>query len=310
MNLEDRIVVTSRSFSKNKVLRDELLAAYRNVTFNDAGVSLSGDALVSFLAGHDRAIVALEKLTEDVIGRLPRLKVVSKYGVGLDNIDVGALRRHGKRLGWYGGVNRRSVSELALSFMIALLHNVPRAMHTVREGGWQQIMGHQLTGKTVGIIGCGHVGKDLVSLLRPFDVTILAHDIVNYSEFYHANDVEPVELEALLARSDVVTLHVPYDETTRNILNAGRVALFKPGSVFVNAARGGLVDEAAVTEALLSGHIAGAAFDVFALEPPVDNPLLRLPNVLVTPHIGGSAEEAILAMGRAAIEGLTKNAIP
>jgi D-3-phosphoglycerate dehydrogenase len=310
MNAEVKIAVTSRSFSKNETLRSELLALYRNVTFNDAGASLSGDELVAFLDGHDRAIVALEKLTEDVIVRLPRLRTVSKYGVGLDNIDVDALRRHGKKLGWRGGVNRRSVSELTLSFMIALLHNVPRASYLVREGGWRQIPGRQLTGKTVGIIGCGHVGKDLVGLLRPFDVKILAYDIVDYADFYRANGIEAVGVDELLARADVVTIHVPSDKTTRNILDSERIARFRPGSVFVNTARGGLVDEAAMHDALVSGRIAGAAFDVFAQEPPSETALLKLPNVLVTPHIGGSAEEAVLAMGRAAIQGLCSDEDP
>jgi D-3-phosphoglycerate dehydrogenase len=310
VNRTDRIVVTSRSFSRNKVLREELIAAFADVTFNDGGAKLEGRSLLAFLDGHDRAIIALERLDEAVIGCLPRLKIVSKYGVGLDNIDVAALRRHGKRLGWRGGVNRRSVAELALSFMISLMHRVPEAAALVRQGGWAQIMGRQLTGKAVGIIGCGHVGKELVEILRPFGTTILVHDIVPYEEFYRANAIEAVDLETLLKRSDIVTLHVPYDESTRGMLNAERIAVMKPGAVLLNTARGGLVDEAAVKTALLEARLAGIAFDVFAMEPPVDAELLALPNVLATPHIGGSAEEAILAMGRAAIRGLEENDIP
>ena len=305
-----RIAVTSRSFSRHKVLRQELAAIYSNVTFNDAGSSLAGDALVAFLSGHDRAIVALEKIDEAVLVRLPQLRVISKYGVGLDNIDVEALRRHRRSLGWKGGVNRRSVAELALSFMIALLHNVPAATSAVRGGAWQQIMGRQLTGKTVGIVGCGHVGKDLVGLLKPFGVRILAYDIVRYDDFYRAHEVEAVDLEPLLAASDVVTLHVPCDESSRNILNADRLAKMKPGAVLVNTARGGLVDEVALGARLSSGHLAGAALDVFETEPPGQHALLAMHNVLATPHIGGSAEEAILAMGRAAILGLEENSVP
>ncbi len=307
---KDRIAVTSRSFSNNPVLRGELLSHYPNVTFNEAGASLSGDALATFLAGHDRAIVALEKLDEAVVARLPQLKVVSKYGVGLDNIDLGALRRHGKRLGWTAGVNRRSVAELALGFMIALLHNVPSSAAQVRGGGWQQIRGRQLTGKTVGIVGCGNVGKDLVLLLQPFGVRVLAHDIADYSEFYRRYAVEPVSLEELLKQSDVVTIHLPLDGSTRSMISAERVALMKAGAVLLNTARGGIVDDLAVKAALVSGHLAGIGFDVFALEPPQDAEFINLPNVLATPHIGGSAEEAILAMGRAAIAGLEEHAIP
>lgn len=310
MNTEDKIVVTSRSFSKHKVLRAELLEKYANVVFNDEGVSLSGEALRKFLDGHDRAIIALEKLDRATIASLPGLKVVSKYGVGIDNVDLDALRDHGKKLGWKGGVNKRSVSELALSFMIALMHQVPFAGSEVKAGKWYQVLGRQLTGKTVGIIGCGHVGKDLVGLLKPFDVRVLAHDIVNYADFYAANGVEAVDMDTLLAQSDIVTLHLPNHESTRNILTAARIARIKPGAVLVNTARGGLVDEAAIKAALKSGQLAGIAFDVFAQEPPQDAELIAMPNVLATPHIGGSAEEAVLAMGRAAILGLEENAVP
>jgi phosphoglycerate dehydrogenase-like enzyme len=309
-NTRDRVAVTSRSFSRHKVLREELLANYAQVTFNEEGAKLEGSALRNFLAGHDRAIIALELLDHDTIAGLPDLKIISKYGVGLDNIDLKAMRRHGKKVGWRGGVNKRSVAELALSFMIALMHAVPFANCEVRTGKWYQVPGRQLTGKTIGIIGCGHVGKDLVGLLKPFGVRILAYDIAEYAEFYGTNGVERVSLEKLLAQSDVVTLHLPMDESTRNILDAQRIAAIKPGAVLVNTARGGLVDEAAVKAALRSGRLAGIGFDVFAQEPPQDAELIAMPNVLATPHIGGSAEEAILAMGRSAILGLEENVIP
>jgi D-3-phosphoglycerate dehydrogenase len=309
-NTVDRIAVTSRSFSRHKVLRAELLEKYANVTFNEEGAKLEGEGLRAFLSGHDRAIIALEKLDRDTVAALPGLKVISKYGVGIDNVDLVALRDHTKKLGWRGGVNKRSVSELALSFMIALLHQVPFAGSEVKAGKWYQVMGRQLTGKTVGIIGCGHVGKDLVALLKSFETRILAHDIVDYAEFYAANGVDPVGMGVLLAQSDVVSLHLPSHESTYNILNAERVAAMKPGAVLVNTARGGLVDEDAVKAALKSGRLAGIAFDVFAQEPPQDAELIAMPNVLATPHIGGSAEEAVLAMGRAAILGLDDNAIP
>lgn len=304
MKFDDRIAVTSRSFSKHAILRAELVARYPNVKFNDEGASLKGEALVAFLDGHDRAIIALERLDDAVIARLPQLKIVSKYGVGLDNIDTAALSRHGKRLGWRGGVNKRSVAELALGFMLALLHNVPSSAAAVRGGTWQQVTGRQLTGKTVGIVGCGNVGKDLVLLLQPFEVSILAHDIVNYREFYERHAVEPIGLEALLKRSDVVTIHLPLDGSTRGMFSAERIGLMKPGAILINTARGGIVDDAAVKEALQTGRLAGIGFDVFAVEPPQDMEFMNMPKVLATPHIGGSAEEAILAMGRAAIEGL------
>ncbi len=306
----DRIAVTSRSFSKHRILRAELLEKYPNVTFNDEGKSLKGDALVKFLAGHDRAIIALEPLTEEVAAKLPDLKIVSKYGVGLDNVDRSALRKYGKRLGWHAGVNRRSVAELALCFLIAQFHKVPASSAAVRGGHFEQVRGRQLTGKTIGIVGCGNVGKELVLLLQPFGVKILVHDIAHYSEFYERYGIEAVDFEDLLKRSDAVTIHVPLDASARNMFSAERIALIKQGAVLLNTARGGIVDDAAVKKALAEGKLESIGFDVFAQEPPKDMEFINMPAVLATPHIGGSAEEAVLAMGRAAIDGLEDNAVP
>lgn len=310
MNVADKVAVCSRSFSRNAALRAVLLERYAHVTFNDAGRQLEGDDLVEFLRGHDKAITALERIDDYVLSRLPELKAIGKYGVGLDMIDMAAMRAHGKRLGWTGGVNRRSVSELVIAFAITMLRHVHAANREVLSGTWRQYVGGELSGRTVGIIGCGHVGKDLVQLLTPFDCPILVNDIRDYPEFYDAHSIKPVALEELLAQSDLVTLHVPLDESTRGMLDERRLALMKPTAILLNASRGGLVDEVALKYMLQTKRLAAAAFDVFAVEPPVDVELLSLPNFLATPHIGGSAEEAILAMGRAAIDGLDMNEIP
>lgn len=309
MNRESRVAVCSRSFSLNPVLRAELLERYAHVTFNDAGAKLAGDSLVAFLQGHDKAITALETVDAAVIAQLPDLNVLSKYGVGLDMVDLPALRRAGIRLGWTGGVNRRSVTELVIAFMIASLRHVPAAYREVLGGTWRQHLGGHLSGRTVGVVGCGHIGKDLIPLLRAFGCPVLAHDLLDFPEFYAQHGVEATSLDDLLSRADVVTLHVPLDASTRDLIDARRLALLKPGAVLVNAARGGIVDEPALKARLQQGLLAAAAFDVFAQEPPTDTELLALPNFLVTPHIGGSAHEAVLAMGRAAIDGLDHHAL-
>lgn len=310
MNTRDRVAVCSRSFSRHPVLRAELLQRYAQVTFNDAGAQLAGDALVEFLNGHDKAITALEVIDGSILARLPDLKVIGKYGVGLDMIDLAAMRAHGRRLGWTGGVNRRSVSELVIASAIAVLRHIPAAQREVLSGQWRQHTGAHLSGRTVGVIGCGHIGKDLIPLLRAFGCPVLAHDIRQFPEFYAAHGVEAVDLNTLLTRADVVTLHVPLDASTRGMLDAERLAMLKPTAVLINAARGGLVDEQALKSMLQQKRLAGAALDVFNQEPPLDHELLALPNFLVTPHIGGSAEESILAMGRAAILGLDVNEVP
>jgi D-3-phosphoglycerate dehydrogenase len=310
MNTTDKIAVCSRSFSRHPILRAELLARYSQVTFNETGRQMDGDELVAFLRGHDKAITALERMDDCVLASLPELKVIGKYGVGLDMIDLNAMRQYGKRLGWVKGVNRRSVAELTLAFAIVMLRHVPAANREVLAGTWRQLTGGLLTGRTVGIIGCGNVGQDLVRLLQPFNCPILVNDINDYSDFYAEYNIEVVTKEALLERADVVTLHVPLDDSTYGMLSQERIALMKSASVLINVARGGVVDESALKRALIEKRIAAAAFDVFANEPPQDVELLHLPNFLVTPHIGGSAEEAILAMGRSAIEGLEFNEVP
>ena len=298
------VAVASRSFSKHPVLRAKLLEHYPDAKFNDKGLSLSGDSLVEFLIGHEKAITALEVIDDSILSKLPDLKVIGKYGVGLDMIDLHAMKGRGVKLGWTGGVNKRSVSELVISFSVYLLHRVAFANAEVRNGEWYQVKGRQLSECTFGIVGCGHVGKDLVKLLKPFGCNILAHDIIDFKEFYQENNITSVGLDELLQKSNVVTLHLPKNDSTNNILNKDRLQMLKKDAILINLARGGLLDETALKEMLSTKSIAGAALDVFSVEPPVDTDFAHLDNVLITPHIGGSTEEAILAMGLAAIEGL------
>ena len=288
----------------------ETIKRYPSAKFNDEGLSLSGDSLVEFLDGHEKAITALEKIDDSILKRLPELKVIGKYGVGLDMIDLYAMKKHDVSLGWTGGVNKRSVSELVISYSIALLHRTVFANAEVRKGKWYQIKGRQLSDCTVGIIGCGHVGKDLVRLLEPFNCKILVYDILNFRDFYTKYKVVPTSLNELIKQSDVVTLHLPLDKSTKNILDSDKLNLLKNNAILINLARGGLLDEFALKKMLLDKKIAGAALDVFEVEPQIDFSFSTMDNVLITPHIGGSTEEAILAMGMAAIEGLENSRDP
>jgi D-3-phosphoglycerate dehydrogenase len=296
------VAVTSRSFSRNEVLRAETLERYSHVTFNDEGLSLSGDDLVAFLTGHPLAITALETIDEAVLKRLPELRAISKVGVGIDMLDLEAMERHNVRLAWSRGTNARSVSELTIAFMLALLRHLPSVTRLVRDGEWRQVQGRTLTGRTVGVIGFGHVGRDLAGLLTAFSCRVLAHDIAPLEDL--PAHVEESSLESLLASSDIVTLHTVLSDDTRHLLDRERLGSMRPGALVINTSRGGLIDEQALFEVLSSGHLGGAALDVFSTEPPLDSPLLDLDQVIATPHVGGSTEEAVLAMGRAAIAGL------
>ncbi|MBI3401324.1 MAG: phosphoglycerate dehydrogenase [Acidobacteria bacterium] len=298
------VAVASRSFSRDARLRHELFQRYSHARFNDTGHTLVGDTLVEFLRGHAKAITGLETLDEAVFCAVPELRVVSKYGVGLDMIDVDAARRHGVRIWWTPGVNRQAVAELTVCLMIALCRRILPLALGVREGTWHQPVGRQLSSATVGILGCGHVGQQVARLCRAFDAAVLAHDIRAYDEFYRETAVRPVTLDTLLAESDILTIHVPLDASTRGMIGARELARMKASAFLLNTARGGIIDETALKHALVEGRLAGAACDVFAEEPPRDPGLLTLPTFLATPHIGGSTQESVLAMGRAAIAGL------
>ncbi|MCX5788582.1 MAG: phosphoglycerate dehydrogenase [Elusimicrobia bacterium] len=304
MNDTTRVAVTSRSFSKHPILRSELLGRYPNVTFNDEGKTLAGDSLVAFLKGHSKAITALERIDDEVLSKLPELKVIGKVGVGLDMLDLEAMERRGVLLGWAGGTNRRSVSELALLLMMAALRQLGAANADLRSGAWKQRKGRTLSGRVVGLVGLGNVGKDLAALLAPFGCRILGYDVRIDEQACRALKIEPMPLDDLLRQAEVVSLHLPFNAATRGLFDAGRLALMRPGAILVNTARGGVVDEGALKTALKEGKLGAAAFDVFAQEPPADPELLSLPSFLGTPHIAGSTEEAVLAMGRAAIRGL------
>ena len=281
------VAIASRSFSKHPILRKEVLKRYPDAKFNDEGLSLNDSSLIEFLQGYEKAITALEVIDEKILSELPDLKVIGKYGVGLDMIDLNAMKKFGIKLGWLGGVNKRSVSELVVSFAINLLHRVAFANAEVRSGKWYQVKGRQLSDCTVGIIGCGNVGKDLVKLLQPFNCNILVYDILDFKDFYQKYSITPLGLEELMQKSDIITLHLPLDSSTINIISKDRLQLLKKDAVIINLARGGLIDENALKQRLIEKKIAGAALDVFAIEPPNDREFALLDNVLVTPHIGG-----------------------
>jgi phosphoglycerate dehydrogenase-like enzyme len=305
MGSDPAVAVASHSFAKNATLRRELLARHPQVTFNETGLPLMRhDDLVALLRGHERAITGLEVLDEAVFAAVPELRVVSKYGVGLDMIDLAAARRHGVSLRWTPGVNRQAVAELTIAFMIALCRSLVPLAQAVKTGGWTHPGGRQLSSSTVGVVGCGHVGQEVARLCRAFGATVLAHDIRSYEDFYRAHGVTAVTLDALLAESDLVTLHVPLDASTRGLIGRRELACLKPTAHLINTARGGIVDETALAQALAGGRLAGAAFDVFSEEPPTNAELLSQQTFIGTPHIGGGTAEAVLAMGRAAIEGL------
>jgi D-3-phosphoglycerate dehydrogenase len=304
MNKSDIVCVTSRSFSNNEILKNELLSRYKNVVFNTTGKSLHGDNLKSFLSKATKAIIALENIDNELLDCLPNLDVISKYGVGLDSLDMSSLKEHNIKLGWTPGVNKRSVAELVIGFSMLLTHKIPRAIEMVNQGVWKQVVGNLIQEKTIGIIGYGNIGKEVAKLFKPFGCHILVNDILDLQDVCDTTKVEQVSLETLLQESDIVTLHVPYNKSTSLFLDKQKLSLLKKNASIINLSRGGMIDEDCLDDYVRSGRIEGAYLDVLQDEPIISSKLASNPRIVLTPHIGGSAEEAILAMGRAAIDGL------
>lgn len=289
------ISVCSRSFSRNPLLKKELLSHFPKVQFNEEGKNLKGEELVEFLKDSQRAIIGLEVLDREVISKLKKLKVIGKYGVGLNNIDLNALNEFNIKLGHTPGVNKRSVSELVLAHSLNLLRNI-----TKNNKVWNPEVGRQLSDLTFGIIGCGNIGSDLVHLLKAFGTKILVNDIREIK----LEGITQVDLNDLLCNSDIVSLHVPLEKSTHNLISKKELLLLKENALLINTSRGGIVNEDDLFTWLNEKPLARAAFDVFECEPFLDSKLLSCSNFSTSPHIGGSTEESILAMGRAAIKSL------
>lgn len=304
--MKTKIAVTSASFSRNEILCRELEQAFPEavIQLNSDGLSLKGTDLIAYLAGADAAIVALEPVDANVIGALPSVRMISKFGVGLDNVDTAYAEEKGIAIGWVGGVNRRSVSELTLAFMLGLSRNVFTSGYSLKAGTWNKHGGMQLTGKTVGILGCGNIGEDVLRLLQPFRVRALVNDILDKSVICECYGAEQVSFESIIEEADFVTVHLPLTEQTEHLFNDRILKRMKSTAYLINTARGPVVDQQALKQALMNGDIAGAALDVYESEPPTDLEFLELSNLMVTPHIGGNAREAVLNMGRSAIQNL------
>ncbi|WP_187431707.1 D-3-phosphoglycerate dehydrogenase [Roseobacter fucihabitans] len=243
---------------------------------------------------HGLAIRSATKVTQKIIDAATNLKVIGRAGIGTDNIDKDAASKKGVIVMNTPFGNMITTAEHAIAMMFAVARQIPEASASTHAGKWEKskFMGVELTGKTLGVIGAGNIGGIVCDRARGLKMKVVAYDPFLGEEKAKKMGVEKVELDALLARADFITLHVPFTDQTANILSAEALAKTKPGVRIINCARGGLVDEDALAEALKSGHVAGAAFDVFAKEPATENALFHLPNVVCTPHLGAATTEA------------------
>lgn len=299
-----KVLVTPRSYGKNDPgLKSELEAAVGEVVYNPQGRSLSAAEVEKLIGGCHGYIAGLDEITAGVIEAADALKVISRYGVGVDRVDLEAARKKGVTVTNTPGANSVSVAELAVGLMLSAARNIHLADAAVKRGEWPKLSGTALEGKTVGLLGLGAIGKLVARRLSAFDCKMLAHDPYADEEFAAKNNVELLERDEVVARADFLSLHVPVLPETRDMVDAEFLARMKKGAFLVNTARGELVDEAALVEALKGGRLRGAALDALRSEPPkAGDPLLALENVILTPHTGAHADSATNAMGRGALD--------
>ena len=297
------VAISSPSFSKNTQLMAELAQLGVAVVANTDGIRYDERTLGRFLrdSGASVAIIGLETLNGRVLDECPNIRFVAKYGVGLDNIDQGALKQRGIGLGWTGGVNKRSVSELALCFMLGHMRNVMPSVSNMKASNWHKDGGRHLSDATVGIVGLGHVGFDLAGLLQPFGCRVLYTDILDCAKKVGSLSMNAVGYQELLRESDVISFHVPLTETTRHMFGAREIERCRSDVLVINTARGEVVDFETVCLAVKDKKLGGFGCDVFPVEPCDLKKWGGEPNLYFTPHIGGNAREAVLAMGRSAI---------
>jgi len=296
-----KVKVSTVAFSKNESLVESLLKEFPDAEVNTEGVRLNGQALVDYLYNAEAAIVGLELITPTILEQLPKLKMISKFGVGLDNIDLNACKKNNVKIGWTGGVNKRSVAEMALGFMLILSRNLFTTSNKLKQLVWDKNGGTQLTGKTIGIIGLGNIGKDLVSLLQPFGCDILVNDVIDVNDYAVLHNLNCVSKEEIYKNADIITIHTPLNDKTSNLINSEVFNMMKSTAFLINTARGGIVNEKDLKFALENKIIAGAALDVYDSESNLNEDLLVLPNLICTPHTGGNSIEAVVAMGLSSI---------
>lgn len=302
-----KVLVGSRSFGRGcPEVVDLLTQAGCQVIPNDVGRAYTEDELIARIPGIDAFITGVDPITACVLDAADRLRVISKHGVGVDNVDLAAAAARGIAVGVAAGTIQDSVADLTLGLMLALARRIPQADASLKAGQWKRHLGTELRGKVLGIVGLGRVGKGVCRRAKGFGVEVITTDVYHDTAFAEQWGVEFVELDELLARADFVSLHAPLSDSTWALIGAPELVRMKPTAYLINTARGGLVDEEALAEALQAGKLAGAAADVFVQEPPGDHPLLWLNNFIATSHVGGYTAEGLRRMGEVTAENVIR----
>jgi len=302
-----RVLITTEALHKNSGPHLPILQrAGFEVCYTPRGFLLSEEETLAAMQDMPAVIAGSEPYTDRVLAGLPKLRVISRNGVGYDRIDVPAATRRGVAVTITPEGNHQAVAEHALALLLCVTRSIARSAAETRTGQWRRQNVHiPLRGKTLGIVGLGRIGRSVAVRAEAFGLKLIACETYPNVEFVRRHDIELVDLDTLLSRADFVSLHAPMGPETQDLINRDTLARMKPGSVLINTARGGLVNEQDLLAVLKSGHLAGAGLDVLQCEPPpADHPLLRLENVVVTPHVSSLDTQAIVDMSVAAAQNL------
>lgn len=302
-----KVVISTSSFDiDNNPSIQRLIRAGIAVISNPHKRKLGEEEIIALLDKDTVGLLAgIEPLTERVFASATRLKVVSRCGTGLDSVDLNAAKRHNITVSNTPEAPAQAVAELTLGLMLAVLRQTNQTDRMLRNGEWPRMQGHLLAAQTVGIVGLGHIGKRVARLCQAFEATVIAHDPFLQQV---PQNVSLMPLEQLLAEANVISLHLPYSADTHHLLNEAAFSRIKQGAIIINAARGGLIDETALYDALSSGHLGGAALDVFEQEP-YRGPLLKCDNIVLTSHIGSLAKESRQLMEIEAADNLLRGLV-
>ncbi len=296
------VMVASKSFGFGAE-GDQLHALFKKYRLEPVFISL--EEAGSALARAEGLIIGTEMITRSTFAAATGLRAVVKYGVGIDNIDTGAARERGVQVLNLPGINSVTVAEMTLALILAVARRITEGDRSVRTGKWERLLGINVTGKTLGIVGTGAVGCSLAKMVSGLKMTVLGSDPIKNPDFLAAGG-RYVDLDCLLTSADFLSLHLPLNDKTFHFIDAKTLARMKDGAVLINASRGKLVDESALAEALASGKLGGASLDVFEKEPPVQSQIMDLENAVFTPHIAAYTRETLRRMDDACLAALSK----
>jgi D-3-phosphoglycerate dehydrogenase len=302
-----KILVTPTSIRKaqNSDLIARLESICDEIVYNPHARPLRADELPELLTDCQGYVAGLDFVTAEVIRACPSLKVISRYGTGLDRVDLAAAKDAGILVTNTPGANSTAVAELAMGLILSLARRIPCLDRSTRSGGWDHSSGVEISGGTLGIVGLGAIGKRLSTMAHGFGMTVLAYDPYGDPQYAARHDLELVPFDKVLAESDVISLHLPLTDSTRHVIGAEQLHLMKDSVLLVNTSRGGLIDEAAALAAIRAGTVGGIGLDAFEEEPPdAHHELFAFDNVVVTPHTGAHTTGATRRMAEMAIDNL------